>query len=112
MVINLTELPIFHWPDAQKLAAKELASDGLIRAYELPTILPRDTTFRVQNIALDTEQDIMYQFKDNNIDAIIIQGEPIFVYTFVNACKWKVNEIPCYSPCYDSNGNFVQFRRF
>lgn len=112
MVINLTELPLMNWPDAQILAAKKLTTDGLIRAYELPTVLPQDATIRVQDTGVDTEQNIVHQFGTDNIDAIIIQGEPIFVYTFVNACKGELKKIPCYSPCYDSNGNFVQFRRF
>lgn len=112
MVINLTELPLMNWSDAQILAAKNLTRDGLIRAYELPTILPQDFTVNVYNVAWDTEQNIMHQFGMDNIDAIIVQGEPVFIYTFVNACKGELKKIQYYSPCYDNNGNFVRFRRF
>lgn len=39
--------------------------------------------------------------------AVIIQGEPVFVTTFVNDyCTSQ-----CYSPCYE-DGKFVQFRKF
>ena len=110
MVINLTELPLMNWSDAQILAAKELASDGMIREYELPTIKPEDRYTLVWTKAWETWDDIFNKF--DNIDAVIIQGEPAFVCNFVEACKSELPPVKCYSPCYDNNGNFVQFRRF
>nr|DAK68610.1 MAG TPA: hypothetical protein [Caudoviricetes sp.] len=112
MVINMTELPIMSWSPGQFEAARKLCTDGIIRAYSLPTILPQDNTIYVTGMALETEQNIMHQFGTDNIDAIIVQGEPIFVYAFVNACKGELKKINCYSPCYDSDGKFVKFRRF
>lgn len=112
MVINMTELPIMNWSPEQLKAVCRMCTDGVIRGYELPTILPQDNTIYVQGMAVETEQNIMHQFGTDSIDAIIVQGEPIFVYTFVNACKGELKKINCYSPCYDSNGKFVKFRRF
>ena len=111
MIINMTELPIINWSPEQLEAARRLCTDGVIRAYNLPTIIPQDNTIYVTGMALETEQNIMHQFGTDNIDAIIVQGEPIFVHEFVNACKEEVPQIPCYSPCY-KDGKFVQFRRF
>ena len=112
MVINMTELPIMSWSLEQLEAARRLCADGVIRAYELPTILPQDNTIYVRGMAVETEQNIMHQFGTDSIDAIIVQGEPIFVYAFVNVCKGELKKINCYSPCYDSDGKFVKFRRF
>lgn len=110
MLINLTELPLMNWSDAQILAAQRLTADGVLREYELPTITPQDATIRVRDTGWETEHKIYEAFSP--IDAIIVQGEPIFVDAFVGACKSEIPPIACYSPCYDSNGNFVQFRRF
>lgn len=110
MVINMTKFPIMCWSDDQILAAKKLATDGVIRGYELPTILPQDPCDEVVAMAWQTRHRLDTTF--DNIDAVIVQGEPVFVYNFVDACSGGYPDIVCYSPCYDSDGKFVQFRRF
>lgn len=47
MVINMTELPIMNWSPEQLKAACRMCTDGVIRGYELPTILPQDNTIYV-----------------------------------------------------------------
>lgn len=107
MVLNMTELPIMSWSPEQLEAAYKLCADGVIHGMELPTILPTDDVIDVRNMAVDAEMAAAV----HHPDAIIIQGEPIFVYEFVNTCKEEVPQIQCYSPCY-KDGKFVQFRRF
>lgn len=107
MVINMTELPIMNWSPEQLDATRKLCMDGVIHGMELPTILPTDDVVDVRNMAVDAEMTAAV----HHPDAIIIQGEPIFVYEFVNACKEEIPQIQCYSPCY-KDGKFVQFRRF
>ena len=105
MVLNMTELPLMNWSSEQLEAARKLCTDGVIRGYELPTILPSDSSLLVRVTARDTVDKV----KALAPDAIIIQGEPVFVNAFLERCAWKWQ---CYSPCYDNNGKFVQFRRF
>lgn len=107
MVINMTELPIMNWSPEQLDATRKLCMDGVIHGMKLPTILPTDDVVDVRNMAVDAEMAAAVY----RPDAIIIQGEPIFVHEFVNTCKEEVPQIPCYSPCYQ-DGKFVQFRRF
>ena len=107
MLVNMTELPLMNWSPEQLDAARKLCADGVIHGMELPTILPIDDSLDVRNMAVDAEMAAAV----HHPDAIIIQGEPIFVYEFVKACKEEVPQIPCYSPCYE-DGKFVQFRKF
>lgn len=107
MVFNMTELPLMNWSPEQLEAARKLCTDGIIRGMELPTILPIDDVIDIRNMAVDAEMAAAI----HHPDAIIIQGEPIFVYEFVNACKEEIPQISCYSPCY-KDGKFIQFRRF
>lgn len=51
MVLNMTELPIMNWSPEQLEAARKLCTDGIIRGYEMPTILPSDSSIRVRFIA-------------------------------------------------------------
>ncbi len=107
MVINMTELPLARWSSEQLEAARKLCyKNNVISDGSLPIILPTDKTFRVLDLAWTTEKNLLSKDK---IDAVIIQGEPCFVYYFVAACKDEA--IPCYSPCYEDS-KFVQFRRF
>lgn len=107
MVINMTELPLMNWSPKQLEAAHKLCSkSNVIHDGVLPTVNSADKTFRVLDLAWTTEKNLPNKDK---IDAVIIQGEPCFVFYFVSACKDEA--IPCYSPCYQ-DGKFVQFRRF
>lgn len=107
MLLNMTELSVAQWSLEQLNAARKLCTDGIIHGMELPTILPIDDVIDIRNMAVDAEMAAAV----HHPDAIIIQGEPIFVYEFVKACKEEVPQIPCYSPCYQDS-KFVQFRRF
>lgn len=104
MVINVTELPIMSWSPEQLEAARKLCTDGIIRGYEMPTILPSDSSLRVRFIAWNTADEV----KALDPEAIIIQGEPVFVAAFIERYGRRIK---CYSPCY-KDGKFVQFRRF
>lgn len=103
MLLNMTELPIMSWPPEQVEAARKLCKDGIMQDWVLPTITSNDSAIKVKDAAWQTAATI----ETMNPDAIIIQGEPVFVTTFVNDyCGSQ-----CYSPCYE-DGKFVQFRRF
>lgn len=104
MVINMTELPIMNWSPEQLEAARKLCTDGIIRGYEIPTILPSDSSIRVRFIAWNAADEIKW----SDPEAIIIQGEPVFVNAFLERYGQRLQ---CYSPCY-ADGKFVQFRRF
>ena len=103
MVLNMTELPIMNWSPRQIEAARKLCRDGILQDWVLPTILPGDASIKVQDEAWQMSETI----ETLKPDAIIIQGEPVFVTTFVN--NYCASQ--CYSPCY-ADGKFVQFRRF
>lgn len=104
MIINMTELPIMSWSPEQLEAARKLCTDGIIRGYEMPTILPSDSSRRVRFIAWNTADEV----KALDPEAIIIQGEPVFVAAFIERYGRRTK---CYSPCYKDD-KFVQFRRF
>lgn len=104
MVLNMTELSVAQWSNAQLEAARKLCTDGIIRGYEMPTILPSDSSLRVRFIAWNTADEV----KALDPEAIIIQGEPVFVAAFIERYGRRTK---CYSPCY-KDGKFVQFRRF
>lgn len=104
MVLNMTELPIMSWSPEQLEAARKLCTDGIIRGYEMPTILPSDSSNRVRFIAWNTADEVKW----SDPEAIIIQGEPVFVNAFIERYRQRFQ---CYSPCY-KDGKFVQFRRF
>jgi hypothetical protein len=104
MVINMTELPVMNWSPEQLEAARKLCTDGIIRGYEMPTILPSDPSIRVRFIAWNAADEIKW----SDPEAIIIQGEPVFVNAFLERYGQRLQ---CYSPCY-ADGKFVQFRRF
>lgn len=104
MVLNMTELPIMSWSPEQLEAARKLCTDGVLRDWALPTILPGDPSVRVRVLAWDTADTVMTM----KPEAVIIQGEPVFVNAFLKPYGTK---IPCYSPCYQ-DGKFVQFRMF
>lgn len=103
MVINMTELSIAQWSNAQLDAARKLCTDGVLHDGPLPTIFPTDASIKVRDMAWQMAE----QIEKLKPEAIIIQGEPVFVATFVN--NYCVSQ--CYSPCY-VDGKFVQFRRF
>ena len=107
MIINMTELPIMNWSSEQLEAARKLCTDGIIRDYALPTILPSDSHVKVVDFAWAAD-DMVRTMKP---EAVIIQGEPVFVYNVVRSLKGWPSPIRCYSPCYE-DGKFVQFRRF
>lgn len=103
MVINMTELSIAQWSNAQLDAARKLCTDGVLHDGPLPTIFPMDASIKVKDMAWQAAE----QIENLKPEAVIIQGEPVFVTTFVNDyCTSQ-----CYSPCYE-DGKFVQFRRF
>lgn len=103
MLLNMTELSIAQWPNAQLDAARKLCTDGILHDWVLPTIVPSDSTIKVKDLAWQMAECI----ESMKPEAVIIQGEPVFVTTFVNNyCGSQ-----CYSPCY-AEGKFVQFRRF
>lgn len=104
MVLNMTELPIMNWSPEQLEAARKLCTDGVLRDWALPTIFPGDPPIRVRVLAWDTADTVMTM----KPEAVILQGEPVFVNAFLKPYGTK---IPCYSPCYE-DGKFVQFRRF
>ena len=103
MVLNMPELSIMHWPPEQIDAARKLCTDGVLHDWVLPTIVSGDSTIKVKDLAWQASAAI----ESMKPEAVIIQGEPVFVTTFVNDyCGSQ-----CYSPCYE-DGKFVQFRRF
>lgn len=104
MVLNMTELPIMNWSPEQLEAARKLCTDGVLRDWELPTILPGDPSVRVRVLAWDTADTVMTM----KPEAVILQGEPVFVNAFLERYGTRIQ---CYSPCY-ADGRFVQFRRF
>lgn len=104
MVLNMTELPIMNWSPEQLEAARKLCTDGVLRDWELPTILPGDPSVRVRVLAWDTADTAMTM----KPEAVILQGEPVFVNAFLERYGTRIQ---CYSPCYE-DGKFVQFRRF
>ena len=103
MVINMTELSVAQWSNAQLDAARKLCTDGVLHDGPLPTILSTDSTIKV----LDSAWRAAEQIEKLKPEAIIIQGEPVFVAAFVSYYCFS----QCYSPCY-ADGKFVQFRRF
>lgn len=107
MVLNMTELSVAQWSLEQLEAARKLCTDGVLHDGPLPTIFPTDASIKVKDMAWQAIE----QIEKLEPEAIILQGEPIFVYEFVNACKEEIPQIQCYSPCYE-DGKFVQFRRF
>lgn len=106
MLLNMTELSIAQWSNAQLDAARKLCTDGVLHDGPLPTILSTDSTTACRCRAYQAAIELM-KLKP---DAIIVQGEPVFVSIFVDKIQRSSN-IPCYSPCYE-DGKFVQFRRF
>lgn len=103
MLLNMTELPIMNWSPEQLNAARKLCTDGILQDWVLPTITPSDASIKVKDAAWQTAECI----DTMNPEAVIIQGEPVFMATFVN--NYCTSQ--CYSPCYE-DGKFVQFRRF
>lgn len=103
MVLNMTELSIAQWSNAQLDAARKLCTDGTLHDCALPIIVPTDSSVRVRVLAWQMAE----QIEKLKPEAVIIQGEPVFVAAFVSNCYIS----QCYSPCYD-DGKFVQFRRF
>lgn len=104
MVLNMTELSVAQWSLEQLNAARKLCTDGVLHDWALPNIAPTDSSIRVRVLAWDTADTIMTM----KPEAIILQGEPVFVNAFLERYGTRIQ---CYSPCYE-NGKFVQFRRF
>ena len=104
MVLNMTELSVAQWSNTQLDAARKLCTDGTLHDFALPTILPTDSTTQVRCRAWSTADAA----RALEPEAIIIQGEPVFVNAFI---KRYGDKTQCYSPCYQ-DGKFVQFRRF
>lgn len=107
MVLNLTELPVLEWSPKQVRAALALTPDRVIRDYQPPVVLPQDSAMQVCGAAYHAEQTAYSWYPD----AVIIQGEPIFVNEFVRLANREKLKMAIYSPCYE-NGQFVQFRKF
>lgn len=103
MIINMTECPSYYWTYEKLEAVRKLCKDNRIRDMKLPTVLPTDDSSDVRNMAVDAEMAAAV----HHPDAIILQGEPVFVAAFVSYYCFS----QCYSPCY-ADGKFVQFRRF
>lgn len=103
MVLNMTELSIAQWSNAQLDAARKLCTDGVLHDGPLLTIFPMDASIKVKDMAWQAAE----QIEKLKPETVIIQGEPVFVATFVN----NYRDLQCYSPCY-ADGKFVQFRRF
>lgn len=103
MVLNMTELSIAQWPNAQLDAARKLCTDGVLHDGPFPTISPTDASIKVRHMAWQMAE----QIEKLKPEAIIIKGEPVFVATFVN----NYRDLQCCSPDY-ADGKFVQFRRF
>lgn len=103
MVLNMTELSVAQWSLEQLDAARKLCTDGVLHDGPLPTISTADASIKVKDMAWQMAEQIA-KLKP---EAVIIQGEPVFVTTFVN--DYCISQ--CYSPCY-ADGKFVQFRRF
>ena len=104
MVLNMTELSIAQWSNAQLDATRKLCTDGVLHDWVLPTIVPTDSSIRVRVLAWDTADTVMTM----KPEAVILQGEPVFVNAFLERYGTRMQ---CYSPCYE-DGKFVQFRRF
>ena len=104
MVLNMTEVSIAQWSNAQLDAARKLCTDGVLHDGPLPTIRPSDPSIRVRVLAWDTADTVMTM----KPEAVILQGEPVFVNAFLERYGKRIQ---CYSPCYE-DGKFVQFRRF
>ena len=104
MVLNMTELSIAQWSNAQLDAARKLCTDGVLHDWVFPTVTPPDSSLRVRFLAWNTADAVRALAPE----AIIIQGEPVFVTAFIEGYKDRTK---CYSPCY-KDGKFVQFRRF
>lgn len=107
MVINMTELPVLEWGLSQVYAALTFTKDQCIRDYTPPTITAHDSAMKVVGAAAHAEQDVLSWYPD----AVIIQGEPVFVNAFVQLANKEHFKMAIYSPCYE-NGRFVQFRKF
>lgn len=103
MVLNMTELSVAQWSLEQLNAARKLCTDGVLHDYNLPTIAPDDALIKVKDLAWQVSEEV----ETLKPEAIILQGEPVFVAAFVN--NYCTSQ--CYSPCYE-DGKFVQFRRF
>lgn len=104
MVLNMTELPLMNWSPEQLNAARKMCTDGTLHDWALPTIVPTDSSVRVRVLAWDTADTVMTM----KPDAVILQGEPVFVNAFLERYGIRIQ---CFSPCY-KDGKFVQFRRF
>lgn len=104
MVLNMTELSIAQWSNAQLDAARKLCTDGTLHDGPLPTIFPTDASIKVRDMAWQMAE----QVEKLKPEAVIIQGEPVFVNAFLERYGTRIQ---CYSPCY-ADGKFVQFRRF
>lgn len=104
MVLNMTELSVAQWSNAQLDAARKLCTDGVLHDWVFPTVLPVDSSLRVRFLAWNTADAARALAPE----AIILQGEPVFVTAFIERYKDRTK---CYSPCYE-DGKFVQFRRF
>ena len=104
MLLNMTELSVAQWSLEQLDAARKLCTDGVLHDWIFPTVLPVDSSLRVRNLAWNTA-DAAHALAP---EAIIIQGEPVFVNAFLERYGTRIQ---CYSPCY-KDGKFVQFRRF
>lgn len=104
MILNMTELSIAQWSNAQLDAARKLCTDSVLHDWVFPTVLPVDSSLRVKFLAWNTADAARVLAPE----AIIIQGEPVFVAAFIERYGKRTQ---CYSPCYE-NGKFVQFRRF
>lgn len=103
MVLNMTELSVAQWSLKQLEAARKLCTDGVLHDYNLPAIAPSDASIKVRDMAWQMAE----QIEKLKPEAVIIQGEPVFVAAFVS----NYRDLQCYSPCY-ADGKFVQFRRF
>ena len=58
MVLNMTELSIAQWSNAQLDAARKLCTDGTLHDCALPIIVPTDSSVRVRVLAWDTADTV------------------------------------------------------
>lgn len=58
MVLNMTELSIAQWSNAQLDAARKLCTDGELHDGPLPTIFPTDESIKVRDMAWQMAEQI------------------------------------------------------
>ena len=60
MVLNMTELSITQWSNAQLDAARKLCTDGVLHDGPLPTIFPTDASIKVKDMAWQAAECLIH----------------------------------------------------